>query len=196
MTTATTTIKDYNGLKFFDAQMVPMEVMEYSERHNGYLLSENNDLDGKHRSIWQAEQIETYLSMQDKIIESHRKSLEREQQEQAKKGLELFNFNNTYGYTESIKLTPMAKGKLLKTLNTRFNYWESGLYKGNMTRKDFIKLSLEKGAGLEHKTDLQYYNKKSELKIKANEYRLVSPDNSFYVITKTEYDFGVYLSEL
>jgi len=90
----------------------------------------------------------------------------------------------------------MAKGKLLKTLNTKYNYYESGIYKSSMTRKDFIKLSLDKGAALEHKKDLKHYDKNCELKIKANEYRLISPDNSFYVITKTEYDYGVYLSEL
>ena len=190
---ATTT--NYIGLKFFDAQMKQNQVTEYSERHKGYLVSEEGMPEG-YRAIMQAEQIELYLSNQEKWIESDKRYRELERQEQVKKDLEAFNLNNTYGYAESIKLTPMAKGKLLKTLNTKFNYYENGIYKINMARKDFIKLALEQGATLEHKTNLNYYDKKGNLKIKANEYRICSPDNSFYVITKTEYEYGMYLKEL
>jgi len=190
MTTAT--IKDYTGLKFFSAQMKQMEVTEYSERFKGYLVSEEG-MPENHRDIMQTKEIEFYLSKQTEWIESHKRSLERERLEQEKEAQIQFEHNNTYGYIESIKLTPMAKGKLLKTLNTKFNYFENGIYKSNMARKDFIKSSLESGAELQHKTDLNYYNKKGDLKIKANEYRIVSPDNSFYEITKTEYEYGMFL---
>jgi len=192
----TTTVKNYIGSKFFDAQMNILEVLEYSERYKGFLLSENNDINGKHRLIMQDQEIEFYLTNQDKYIESRKNSLERERQEQAKKDLEQYEYNNTYGYTESIKLTPMAKGKLLKVLNTKENYCENGKQLGAMKRKDFLKLMIDQGYTLDHKTDLKHYDRNCELKIKANEYRLITLDNSFYVITKSEYDYGMYLSQL
>jgi len=187
---------DYIGLKLFDAQMNTLEVTEYSERYKGYLLSENNDIAGKHRLIMQAEEIEFYISKQDQYIQSHKNSLERERQEKERQEQEEQKYNNTYGYTESIKLTPMEKGKLLKTLNKSFNYFENGIFKYSMARKDFIKLMLEQENRLEHKTNVRYYTKNSELKIKANEYRLTSPDNTYYEITKTEYEYGKYLETL
>ena len=41
-----------------------------------------------------------------------------------------------------------------------------------------------------------YWNKKSEVTLKENEYRLVCTDNSFYEITKTEYDFAMYICKI
>jgi len=84
MTTATTI--DYNGLKFFDAQMNIMEVLEYSERYKGYLLSENNDLHGKHRAIMQSEEIELYLTYQEKYIQSRKKFFRTRTPGTSKKG--------------------------------------------------------------------------------------------------------------
>jgi len=187
--------KDYTELKFFSAQMKQMVVTEYSERFKGYLVSEEG-MPENYRGIMQAEEIEFYLSKQTEWIESHKNSLERERQEKERQEQEEYKYNNTYGYTESIKLTPMAKGKLLKTLNKSFNYFENGIFKYSMARKDFIKLMLEQENRLEHKTNVRYYTKNSELKIKANEYRLTSPDNTYYEITKTEYEYGKYLETL
>jgi len=192
MTTATIQ-KDYTGLKFFSAQIKQMEVTEYSERYKGYLVSEEG-MPENYRGIMQAEEIEFYLSKQTEWVESHKRSLERERLENEKLQQEEFIYNNTYGYAESIELTPMARGKLLKTLNKKENYYQDGGEGlGTMARKDFIKLMLDKGYSLEHKKDLKYYDKSGELKIKANEYRLNFPDNTFYIITKTEYDYGMFL---
>jgi len=184
--------KDYIGLKFYSAQMDILEVLEYSEYHKGYLVLEQDMPEG-YRAIMQNQEIEFYLSKQTEWIESDKRYREIERQEQEKRDLEEFNYNNTYGYTNN--LTPLQKGKILKTLNKKFNYYENGIFKTNSTRKDFIKSMLEEGYTLEHKTNLNYYTKKGELKIKANEYRLTSPDNSFFEITKTEYDYAVYLKE-
>lgn len=188
----TTTIKDYTGLKFFDSRMNVMEVLEYSERYKGYLLSTNGEMNGMYQ-IEQAETIEFQLAKQYKYIESDRKYKAYEQEEQAKKNREEFEYNNTYGYAESIKITPMAKGKLLKILNTKENYAHDGEPIGRIARKDFIKSMLDKGYTLDHKKDLKYWAKDGELKTKANEYRLIETEGSFYVITKTEYDYGMYL---
>jgi len=185
--------KDYTGLKFFSAQMKQMEVIEYSEKYKGFLVSEQDMPEG-YRAIMQDQEIEFYLSKQSKYIECHNRHLEEERQEKEKQEQKQFEYNNTYGFTDN--LTPMQKGKILKTLNKSFNYYENGIFKTNSTRKDFIKAMLEEGYKLEHKTNLKYYTKKGELKIKANEYRLVSPDNSFFEITKTEYDYAVYLKEI
>ena len=187
--------KGYTGLKFFSAQIKQMEVLEYSEKYKGFLVSEEG-MPKEYRAIMQDQEIEFYLEKQSKYIECHKRHLEEERQEKEKQEQEEYKYNNTYGYIESIKLTPMAKGKILKTLNKSFNYYENGVFKNNSTRKDFIKAMLEEGYTLEHKTDLKYYTKKGELKIKNNEYRLTSPDNSFYEITKTEYDYAIYLKEV
>ena len=87
----------------------------------------------------------------------------------------------------------MQKGKILKVLNKKENYYSEGKYIGTIAKKDFIKNILDNNGTVEHKKDVRYWNKKSEVKIKANEYRLVLPDNTFYEITKTEYDFALYL---
>ena len=189
------TTKDYTGLKFYDSRMNTLEVLEYSERYKGYLLSTNGVMNGMYQ-IEQAEEIEFQLAKQDKYIESDRKYKAYEQEEQRKEEQIQFEYNNTYGFIESIKLTPMAKGKMLKILNTKENYACNGESLGVMTRKNFLKLMLEKSGSFEHKKDSKYYDRNGELKIKANEYRLNFPDNSFYVITKTEYDYGMYLSKI
>jgi len=187
--------KDYIGLKFFTAQMKQMEIIEHSKKFKGYLVSEEGMPEG-YRAIMQAEDIEFYISKQEKWIESDKRYREIERHEQEKREDEDFKYNNTYGYTESIKLTPIAKGKLLKTLNKSFNYYENGIFKTNSTRKDFIKAMLAEGYIMEHKTNLNYYTKQGELKIKANEYRIIEADNNFYEITKTEYEYGKYLETL
>lgn len=186
------TIADYKGLKFFDAQMNTLEVLEYSERYKGYLLCENGRMNGMY-TIVQEQEIEFYLSNQDKYIESDKRYRVIEQEEQRKEEQIQFEYNNTYGYTDN--LPAMAKGKMLKILNTKENYSHNGESLGQMKRKDFLKSMIDKGYTLEHKTNIKYYAKNGELKTKTNEYRMNLPDNSFYVITKTEYDYGMYLTQ-
>lgn len=165
-----------------------------------YLIEEKNLITGEVRNdqLMTAEQIDNYLNNQSIIIEKVQKSLnynkkvlEAERQEQEKREQAEQEYNNTYGYTDNMK--PMSKGKILKVLNKKENYYDNGKYIGTIARKDFIKNILESGGNIEHKTNVRYWNKKSEVTIKENEYRLLCADNSFYEITKTEYDYAMYL---
>jgi hypothetical protein len=171
--------------------------------NNEYYLVEEKDLisgDAREDILYTEEQINKYLSEQDfiidkvnKAIESNKKMLEIERQEQEKREAKEREYNNTYGYADN--MSPMAKGKVLKILNKTENYYDNGKYIGTIVRKDFIKNILESGGNVEHKTNISNWNKKSEVTIKANEYRLVLQDNSFYIITKTEYDYSIFLKD-
>lgn len=165
-----------------------------------YLISEKDLITGNIRNdiLLTPEQVKEYLNNQDyiiekvkKSIESHKKYLEYEKQEQEQQAEKERQYNNTYGYTDN--MSPMARGKILKTLNKTENYYNNGEYVGTIARKDFIKNILESGGNIEHKTNLKYYARNYELKTKENEYRLITPDGSFYTITKTEYNYALYL---
>lgn len=172
-----------------------------------YLIEEKNLISGEVRQdgLLTEEQIINYLNEQENIIplvqksiESHKKMLEIERMEQEKQAEQERQYNNTYGYTDNMPV--MAKGKVLKILNKKENYYDNGKYIGTIARKDFIKNILESGGNIEHKKDARYWNKKSEVTIKENEYRLYCKGDerkenseSFYTITKTEYDFAMYL---
>jgi hypothetical protein len=171
---------------------------QYNSKY--YLIAETDLISNETRNdiLLTEEQITNYLSQQDfiiekvsKTIESHKNMLEIERQEQEKREAEKREYNNTYGYADNMK--PITKGKVLKILNKKENYYDNGKYIGTIARKDFIKKLLESGGNVEHKTNVRYWNKKSEVTLKENEYRLVCTDNSFYKITKTEYDFAMYL---
>lgn len=174
---------------------------QYNNKY--YLVEEENLITGETRSdiLLTEQDINNYLSEQEIIIplvnkslEYYKKMIEQEQKEKEKQEAIEKEYNNTFGFTDN--LSAMAKGKILKILNTKENYACNGETIGLMTRKDFLKSMLDKGYALEHKKNIKYYAKNYELKTKDNEYRLNFPDNSFYVITKTEYDYGIYLESL
>ena len=182
---------DLIGLKFYDAQMNIMEVLEYSERFKGYLLSKNGVLNGLY-DIEQESTIQFYLSKQEKYIECHNKHIEAERIEKQQQEAKEKEYNNTYGYADN--MSPMAKGKVLKILNATENYFSNGEFVGIIARKDFLKNILDAGGNIEHKTNLKYWNKpKQDYIIKANEYRLCLTDLTFYEITKTEFDYATYI---
>lgn len=125
--------------------------------------------------------------------EEERKKAERVKREAKEKA----ERENLYGFDAG--KTPMQRGKLLVTLLKSFCYSERD-ENGNTiskysTRKDFIINGLKEGRSLEHKKDVKYYKKGGGYRIVPNSYRLVNADDSFYDITKTEYDFGKYLIE-
>lgn len=169
--------------------------------NNKFYLIEEKDLiteESRNDILLTEEQIINYLNNQESIIikvnnalEYHKKSLEKERIEEEKQQAIEREYNNTYGYTDN--MTAMQKGKVLKILNKKENYYDNGNYIGTIARKDFIKKLLESGSNVEHKTNVSNWNKKSEVTIKGNEYRLLCVDNSFYIITKTEYDYSMYL---
>lgn len=183
------------GFKFMTGN-TDYEIITFLERHNMYLLK--NYTENRQDELMPESQIDNYINDIENIKirkEKNRifleKQAELERLEKEKQEQEEREYNNTYGYADN--MSPMAKGKVLKILNTKENYCSSGKSIGYIKRKDFIKSIVESGGTVEHKTNLKYYNNKSELKIKANEYRLCLTDNSFYEITKTEFDYATYI---
>lgn len=67
------------------------------------------------------------------------------------------------------------------------------------SRRDFIKDIIAEGGKIEQRDGVvSYYGSKWDPKRSKpkTEYRLYGTDNSYYTITKTEYDFGKYLMSL
>lgn len=117
---------------------------------------------------------------------------EKEQEEAAMYARVKQQYNETHGYTDN--MTKLQKGRVLAVLNTKEWYNLNGKAE-SMTRKDFIKYMVDHGYNLEHKKDVRNCGKKG-VTVKENEYRAYMPDNSFFIITKTEYDYGMYLHNL
>lgn len=154
---------DYIGIKMLDFQYKQLEVEKYSDKYNAYLVIEEN-MPEHHRLIMKVQEIEYYLSKQDKIKKGKEKSEQREKEEEKRQQEEDFKINNTWGYADN--LPPMQKGRILKILNKKINYYHDGEHVANMARKDFIKSMLEKGYYIEHKQNIKYWAKNGELKIK------------------------------
>ncbi len=193
----------YPGLKYKARPVIEVEILEeYPTKKYGlmYRVRETDLLTGKvtENGLLLPEYIKNDLENQAKIIESHKKAIEydkkRKENEKAERQKELEKqkeYENVYGYLDN--KAPLQKGKILKILNVKSYYRSQGEVLGYWTRKDFVYNMINKGCTLEHKKDIKYYGKDYELKTKANEYRLVLPDETFYEITKTEFDYGSYL---
>jgi len=98
------------------------------------------------------------------------------------------NIKDTYlGFTDNLK--PMQKAKTEKTLDNSIKY------KGSIiTNKEFILIKLQKGLTPGIEEDYSYYSRKLQDYTKPKtDYRLKDQDSSFYHITKTEYDYALYL---
>ncbi len=187
------------GITFYDR---PASLITVLKKYNDkfYLVREEDLIKKEIREdlLMTEEQIKVILQNQEyikerveKALKYHDKMRKQEEDQINKEEEKRKNYENTYGYTDN--MSPIQKGKILKVLNKQYNYYDNGEYIGSYTRKDFIKMMLDKGYTVEYKTNLKYYSKNGELKIKANEYRLIDRDNLFYEITKTEYDYAKYL---
>ena len=183
---------DYTGIEFLDYQNKKNRVYSFSEKFNAYLVCEIGREHLGFYDIMDEQTIEKYLSDQDRIKESWQNELERQLKAKQEKEAAEAKYNNTYGYADNFP--PMKKGKVLKILNRSIydqNY-------GSITRKEFIYNKIKEGYLPEVKNNVVTEGKKIRLErtqtVKAKEYRIVDKDNSFYVITKTEYDLAEYLT--
>jgi len=100
------------------------------------------------------------------------------------------NIKDTYlGFTDNLK--PMQKAKAEKTLDKLIRC------NGNViTNKEFILIKLQEGLTPSIEEDYSYYSRKLQGDTKPKtDYRLKDQDGSFYHITKTEYNYALYLLE-
>jgi len=98
------------------------------------------------------------------------------------------NLQSTYlGFTDTF--TPLQKSKTQITLDTQIKH-------NNviMPKKQFIYLKLNEGYTPHIEEDVSYYSRKIQDYTKPkSEYRLSNSEGSYYSITKTEYNFAVYI---
>lgn len=191
------------GLNFTDG-IREYEILRFY-RNNFYLLK--NYTENREDELMTDEQINGYINRKEElqnrlnrhkqyIIESEKREEEERQKEIAKQK----EYEFCYGFADNQTL--LQKGRILKILNTKQNYYNSGIFIGNMTRKSFIEKVLKDGGKVEHKKDMKYYSKRVGTKIKENEYRLYLTDDknnnseSFYEITKIEYDYSNHLLQI
>lgn len=189
----------YIGIKFQSRPCLEVEVTnKYGDKY--YQVKETNLITGEVNTttLLTPDDIQRNLDNQELIINKNRSAIEshkereiRTEIEKQKELAEQLEYENVYGYLDN--KTPMQKGKILKTLNVKAHYHNNGTYLGHMTRKDFLYKMISEGYTTAHLKDLKYWGKDYELKTKSNEYRLVAPDESFYEITKTEFDYANYL---
>ena len=98
------------------------------------------------------------------------------------------NIKDTYlGFTNNLK--PMQKLRVEKTLDNLIKC------NGNViTNKEFILIKLQEGLIPVIEEDYSYYSSKLGCDTKPkSDYRLKDQDGSFYHITKTEYNYALYL---
>ena len=98
------------------------------------------------------------------------------------------NLQSTYlGFTDS--LTPLQKSKVSSTLDTQIKH-------NNviMPKKQFIYNKLNEDYTPIIEEDVSYYSRKlGDYTKPKSEYRISNQEGSYYSITKTEYNFAVYL---
>lgn len=130
----------------------------------------------------------------EKRAEEERKQKQAEAEERRHRHAEKMDF--LLGYAEG--RTQIQVERIYNILAKVQSYAEGGkiTYK---SRRDFIKDIIAEGGKIEQRDGVvSYYGSKWDPKQSKpkTEYRLYGTDNSYYAITKTEYDFGKYLMSL
>lgn len=180
------------GTRFLDYQYQEQMVWGYYTI-NGieqYVVNDPNKEDDRvHGDLMTESDMETILSKQEKFKAGLTRRQESEAEEQRK--IEKERCIQTereclYGFDDG--LTPMQRGKILKTLMKVYRY-DCGV----MTRKDFIVAKVKGGCTFEQKTYGQSYNHRAK-KDTVTVFGCYYPNtNEFSRITKTECDFANYL---
>jgi len=98
------------------------------------------------------------------------------------------NIKDTYlGFTDNLK--PMQRVKAEKTLDNSIRHNDNVI-----TNKEFIFIKIQESLIPSIEEDYSYYSSKLRYDTKPKtDYRLKDQDGSFYHITKTEYNFALYL---
>jgi len=103
--------------------------------------------------------------------------------------METIKVKNILGYGN--ELSEMRKAKLINTLDKQYRY--DGII---LHRYEFIINRVLEGLKTELKENYSYYSRKIDADTKPKTlYKLKSEDDSYYEITKVEYDFATWLIE-
>ena len=183
------------GMQFLTLYDGIQEVLAIVDTKNGKRYVTNSPNRGNDRiygDLYTDTELEEILAKQDiyKAKEEKRAEEKRQQEEQERiKSEKLAKERDLYGFTDG--KTQIQQAKILDVLMKRNDY--HGVIK---TRKQFIVDEIANGAKPERKDGvISYYGSKwnrKESKPKT-EYRLYTNDNSFWNITKIEFDFALFL---
>jgi hypothetical protein len=184
------------GLSFYSRPTSIITVLkQYNEKF--YLVEDRNIITGDTRSdiLLTPEAIQNDLNNQEEIkqrinraLEYDKRQKEAEQQEKQQEEKEKQEYENVYGYCD--KMTPYQKGKVLKVLN------KEERYKGKISkRKDFIKSKLAEGWNIDIENNVNYWTRNGIKQKDTCYYVKNGKENITLSITKTEYDYGMYLLE-
>lgn len=180
--------KSFIGLKLLNPQGEKIEVVSFFEKFNMYNCNQTtkngNILTGQ---LLNEDDIQTLINRQEEIkgSEKHMQELKQKQQEeiiQEEKKESIGNFL----YDQPLQ---HAKAKQVLNKSVKFN----GKY---TTRKEMIKELIEEGYTLRIIDKMLWNTRKVNLERKATyKYNVpvIEKGNEFYTITKTEYNYGVYL---
>jgi CRISPR/Cas system CMR-associated protein Cmr5 small subunit len=178
--------KKYVGIEYLDMQYNKNIVEDFSEKHNAYLVK----IEGMvfHNLVNESE-IEFFLSKQERIFEAKSKSEQTERAEKEQKEKAEYEYNNVNGFCDTMPV--MQKGKVLKVLNV------TCVHKGKIvTRKEFILDLINEGYNLKVIDKVMTSSKKIRgeriEKFKCN-VPAIEKDGTWYEITKTEYEYGLFL---
>jgi hypothetical protein len=182
-----------SGFKFSDP-IRDYEIIEYIPKFNMYLL--NNLTDNRHDELMDETEIQYYIDNKESITAKRERNrifneqqTKREQEEKLQQEAKEKEYNNTYGYTDN--MATITKGKVLKVLNKTVTY-DNKAY----TRKSFIYMMIQQGYEPSIMDRVITSSRKIELE-RIENYKYNVPalklNNSFIEITKTEYDFAMYL---
>lgn len=183
------------GVQFLTLYDGIQEVLAIVDTKNGKRYVTNSPDRGNDRvygDLYTDSELEEILSKQDiyRAKEEKRAEEKRQQEEQERiKAEKLAKELDLYGFTDG--KTQIQQAKILDILTKRINY--DGIIK---TRKQFIFDKVSEGATVEKKDGvISYYGSKWNVKQSKpkTEYRLYNNDGSFWTITKTEFEFALFL---
>lgn len=180
---------NYIGMKLKDFQGSTIEIVSYNENFKMYQGKETNVNGIVTNPLLNDDDIEFYISKQQEIKAYEEKTQKVKSEQSKKEEEEKTEYENVNGFCDN--LSPMQKARTLKTLNTEIRY--NGKW---MTRKSFVLHLILEGYTPTIKDKVMSSNRKIQgeriVKYKYNVPTLVN-DNRFYEVTKTEYNYALYL---
>lgn len=194
------TITIEEGLTFYSKPQHMVIVLKKFNDHF-FQVEEKNIITGHTRNdiLLTPEAIQYELGNQAEIQEQIQKAIAYHAQQELNKieqekeeAEEQLKFNNVFGYCDNMQ--PYQKGKILITLNKEIRHNNEYI-----TRKEFIKTLLEEGYTISILDTMLTSSKKTKQLERIENYKnnvpVIQKGNTFHEITKTEYEYGMYLLE-